>query len=302
MRKEKQSVRQFYDTFGWAKDEEGAYNDAVAFVDNRPVLESYSSRAHLRMRSFLKPRGRYFLDAGSGPIAHPALIQDAEGFDRHVCVDFSAVALAEARSKLGRRGLFVVGDLACLPFRDSTFDTTACHHVLYHVPPDEQGAVLCEFHRTLNDGGRCVVIYRWPDTVLKRLARVVLIVEEKLKRPKVLMKHMLAQVPGLRRLKRMFIESLPRPEPAPVKELPHLYCMPHDYRRLRALFAKEWQYKIRVWRSVDDSFTRAFVPDNGWGRFVMAVIWRLECLFPCVLMRMGKYPLIVMTKGSAGGS
>jgi ubiquinone/menaquinone biosynthesis C-methylase UbiE len=141
LRQEKASVRDFYDSFGWITGSTGTYNDTAAFVDFRSVLSSYYHRTQMRVKKFLKPSGKYFLDAGSGPLSQPEYLLYAADYRYRVCVDVSARALKEARCKLNARGLYVVADLGNLPFREGTFDAVLASHVLYHIPDDEQAEV-----------------------------------------------------------------------------------------------------------------------------------------------------------------
>ena len=97
MRKEKQIVRTFYETFGWCTDATGRYNDSAAFVDTRPIVELYKRKVHSRLLP-LFGRGTYFLDAGSGPIARPEYLAYSAGYARRICVDMSETALREART------------------------------------------------------------------------------------------------------------------------------------------------------------------------------------------------------------
>ena len=67
MRREKETTRDFYDSFGWRKDAAGLCNDTATFVEVRPVNMWYLGKVHLRVAQFFN-RGRYFLDAGTGAI------------------------------------------------------------------------------------------------------------------------------------------------------------------------------------------------------------------------------------------
>ena len=48
-------------------------------------------------------------------------------------MDISLVALQEARSRLGKKGLYVVGDISNLPFKVGVFGSTVSMHTL--APP-----------------------------------------------------------------------------------------------------------------------------------------------------------------------
>src|SRR5581483_9490778 len=71
LRKEKAIVRDFYEEFGWTRDTSGTYNDTASFVDLRPVLSSYYHDTQMRVKRFLNRSGKYFPDAGSGPLSQP---------------------------------------------------------------------------------------------------------------------------------------------------------------------------------------------------------------------------------------
>ena len=53
---------------------------------------------------------------------------------------------------------------------------------------------------------------------------------------------------------------------------------------------------IRCWRSVSPVFTKVFVHDWMFGRWVMDFIYWLEDRFPRIMGRFGRYPMIVVTK------
>jgi ubiquinone/menaquinone biosynthesis C-methylase UbiE len=256
MRNEKAMVRDFYEGFGWSTDSAGTYNDTAAFVDLRPVLSPYYHDTQMRVGRFFKPTGRYFLDAGSGPVSQPEYVLYSANYRYRVCLDMSARALAEARRKLGGHGLYVGGDLSNLPFREGAFDAVLCSHVLYHLPEDEQAGALREMYRTLENGGTCAVIYIWP-----------------------------ARLSGGAR----------EAEPGR-RAMPELYFHPHDYRWMRAALPKYWKTEIRIWRSVGIAFTKKLIADSVLGAAVLRIIYWLEQVFPHALARLGRYPLILIEK------
>ena len=50
-----------------------------------------------------------------------------------MCLDISIVALMEARERIGKHGLFVVGDIAHLPFANDAVDDIVTLHTIHHV-------------------------------------------------------------------------------------------------------------------------------------------------------------------------
>jgi SAM-dependent methyltransferase len=292
MRAEKQVVREFYDTFGWEKDSEGAYKDTVAFVDRRPVLDAYSRKTHRRVLQFLAPRGEYFLDAGCGAIPHAEYLEYARNYRWRICVDLSTKALTEARAKVGAKGLLVAADVTRLPFGDDTFDGVISAHVLYHVPYDEQEAAVRELYRVLAPGGTCVIVYTWPGYWYSRLhgwSTAVLC--------------RIARIPGVRPaagVARALVGAGTRPAGDTGRcippQRPPLYFRPHDHRWFRRTFAGTIRMEIRSWRSVDRLFTQRLVPEGVFGRLMMKGVYWAEELFPHLLGRMGRYPLIILRK------
>jgi len=286
MRKEKQLVKDFYDTFGWHRNTDGVYNDTASFTDMRPALDEYYHRTHIRVKNFLKSRGRCFLDAGSGAIPHPEYLDYSSTYKYHVCIDLSERALREAQSKLKERGLYVLADLTKLPFKDRVFDSAVSAHVLYHIPQDEQESAVLELYNTLAYGGSCVIIYGWPTCLLTEIAANFSV------------RRILAKIPGTLLLWRKVVKPIlgigNRSYEGAVH--PPLPFHPHDYQWFRRAFPNDWHMDIRSWRSIDCIFTQTFVPNNSIGPLLLRLIFWLEEKFPHALARIGRYPMIIIHK------
>lgn len=130
--------------------------DAVLHACLDDAAQRYMIRNELRYRKYFGHGGRFFLDAGSG--AKPR-IEMSKGFDRHVCVDISLVGLAEARKEVGKRGLYVVADLAALPFKNESFEGSLASHCLYHIHKDSQPVVLRELYRVTKTDRDVIIFY-----------------------------------------------------------------------------------------------------------------------------------------------
>jgi SAM-dependent methyltransferase len=280
----KRSVREFYDTFGWRKDANGFYGDTAAFEDNRPVLRDYWQQTHLRVKEFIRPHGRYYLDAGSGAISHPEYLAYSDGYERHVCADFSYQALVEARIKLAEQGWYVVADLTHLPFKSDTFDAAVSAHVIYHIPAEEQAAAIREIGRTVCPACNFLIVYMQVDR-LRRLVKNMPVI-------RTLWTDVLK--PLLRRGKQVTQTPPNESEPKP----PHaaIYVHTHPLRWFRRTFGREWQVEMRSWRSVGAEFTRRFIPDGALGRQLLHLLYRLEGAFPHAMARLGRYQIIIFSK------
>jgi ubiquinone/menaquinone biosynthesis C-methylase UbiE len=283
MRKEKQIVKDFYDTYGWEKNEDGIYLDTATFVDTRPALGYYYHESHMRVKNFINSTGEYFLDAGSGAIPYVEYLEYSSDFKWRVCIDFSKKALVEARSKLKEKGLYVIADITRLPFKDGIFDSTVSAHVLYHIPSDEQKSAVLELQRTIKHGGSCVIIYTWPGCLLTKIARGFNI------------RRMISKISRASSVLRKSTEEQIN-KGQNEGTYPSLYFHPHDYRWFQKNIPEEWDVDIRCWRCADSVFTKTFVPDNFFGRFLIGWIFQMENLFPHVLARIGRYPMIIIHK------
>ncbi len=142
MENTKQQVREFYDQIGWSQVGEGLYQNA-RYEDLRSVSRDYIHRCHLRVNRYIASHGDFLLDAGSGPVQWPEYLTYSEGYRFRVCLDISITALREARTRLGRKGLYVVADIANLPFKPDAFDGIVSLHTIHHLPlSDHRGAYL----------------------------------------------------------------------------------------------------------------------------------------------------------------
>src|SRR5512146_1296435 len=161
----KQEVRQFYDRVGWQKAAGGVYQNA-RYEDLRPVASEYIHRCHLRVNRHLLQGGRFLLDAGSGPIQYPEYLTYSHTYQKRVCLDISIVALREARKRIGERGLYVVADVANLPFKAAVFDGIVSLHTLHHLPLEDQVKAYDDLYRVLAPDRSMVVVNGWTESPL----------------------------------------------------------------------------------------------------------------------------------------
>jgi hypothetical protein len=278
----KAQVRQFYDRVGWQQEGGGLYQNA-RYEDLRGVSSEYIHRCHLRVGRHLLHEGKFLLDAGSGPIQYPEYLTYSHGYTYRVCLDLSIVALIEARMRIGEHGLFVVGDVANLPFRAGVFDGIVSLHTLHHLPAADHKKAYLDFSRTLKNGASMVVVNGWTVSPLMNFFRPL--------------------VSGMERLSRLLSRRSIRlegpPEEIPVKpdaEKPTgTFVKKMDARTLKQELAG-MQVDIRVWRSLSVHFLRTVVKEKLAGRLVLKLIFRLEEWFPHFFGEKGQYPLIVIRK------
>lgn len=278
----KHQVREFYDQVGWQAQSDGFYQNA-SYEDLRPVSHDYIHNCHLRVLRHLNPRGRLLLDAGSGPIQYPEYLEYSRGYHYRVCADISIVALQEARKRIGNHGLFVVCDVASLPFKSGCFDGEVSLHTLHHLSPQEHKGAYQELYRTLTDAGKAVIVNGWDHPPL--IAFLNLWIEL------------------YQRLYAIFRRQQKNPELEPTNGAPFAqnqtrgtYVSKNNATWLQRVIGNQFPIEIWCWRSVSVRFLRTFIHTRFGGRSKLRAIYWFEERWPHFLGKYGQYPLIVMSK------
>lgn len=269
----KRQVREFYDQVGWQQVGEGQYQNAH-YDDLRPVSQDYIHACHLRVNRHLNPSGRFLLDAGSGPIQYPEYLGYSRGYTKRVCADISIVALQEARQRIGEHGLFVVCDIAHLPFKPAVFDGIVSLHTIHHLPGAEHPRAYDELYRTLAPGSQAVIVNGWASAPLANVLDFPL---------------------GLRRKVRRFIRTLkgdllPRDNPKGT------FVRKNTAASLKQELTGKMDFKIQVWRSVSVRWLRAFIHPRLGGKSILRMLYWLEERYPIFFGENGQYPLIAIHK------
>jgi SAM-dependent methyltransferase len=260
---EKQIVQSFYDEFGWATNDAGEYKDTEVFTVDDQVARRYAYRCDDRIAAQLS-HGDYLLDAASGAIPGDSYMRFSDNYSKRVCLDFSIRALREAQRKLGDRGVYVLGDVTCLPLAEGVIDDAISLHTIYHVPRELQSTAIDELVRVLKPKGKLVVVYTWGASPIMRIVH--------------------------RLMRRREVERK-----APEK--PDLYYSPQGKDWFRTLAAR-YPAKLKVWSATDLKFNEAFMRDTVAGRLMASLVILAEQVFDPVLARYGHYPLFVFSKAT----
>jgi SAM-dependent methyltransferase len=250
----------------------------------------------LRDEMFREP-GRCFLDAGAGAFPHT---QCSELYARHLCLDVSMAGLLTAKEKLGPRGLYVVGDLAHLPFLDGAFDGLLCAHAIYYLSRRDHRRAVAEIVRVLSDGSPGAIIYdaarnsaafRWLHGAVKRYWE---------------WRGTAGRLPGVRLLRGLrgggapagtAPPSAPAPDPTPrvfARHLPARWF-------LRELASAGQEARLRGHHLLSyrlDALT-GLVADNGLGRALLRTVARLEGWFPSALGTVATEVTVIFRKTAA---
>jgi SAM-dependent methyltransferase len=281
----KQQVRQFYDQVGWQEVSEGTYQNAH-YEDLRPVAREYIHRCHLRVLRHIKPQGRFLLDAGSGPIQYPEYLEYSQGYRYRVCADISIQALQEARKRIGEHGLFIVADIANLPFAAGVFEGVVSLHTIHHLPEDEHLRAFQELYRTLSLGENAVVVNGWPESrLMKRLDPLVRLGNR--------LRNLNARLAGEEPARQKNANSPATREVTPAKGT---FINRHGVAWLKDEVGGLMPVEILVWRSVSVRFMRSLIHTWLGGHYWLRLLYRLEERYPQWFGENGQYPLIVIRK------
>jgi ubiquinone/menaquinone biosynthesis C-methylase UbiE len=277
----KRQVRQFYDQVGWQLVGECCYQNA-RYEDLRPVSREYIHRCHMRVIRHLKPNGRFLLDAGSGPIQYPEYIEYSRGYQYRVCADISIVALQEARKRIGDHGLFIVSDVANLPFKRAAFDGLISLHTIHHLARDEHPQAFRELYRVLAPSSSAVVINGWQRSALMQAFRP-------------LIRFMGWLLAVYRKLTGREAAKEEKPASKPIAPQSTFTSRP-DPAWLKREVASAMPTEIYVWRSLSTLFLRTLVHRRLGGHQFLRLVYALEEQFPRFFGRYGEYPLVVIRK------
>ena len=268
----KKQVREFYDEIGWQQEDDGNYQNA-RYEDLRPVSREYIHKTRLRVMNGLIPTGKLLLDAGSGPVQYDEYFEYSRGYQKRVCLDISIQALREARTRIGDHGLFVVGDLANLPFKADAFDGAVSMHAIHHLALTEHPRAYAEIHRVLASGRSAAIVNGWHDPLLSRMAEPLIALMRKLS--------------GRSAKKKKEWLSEEAPAGTFVQKMTPAW--------LKREIGSKMTIEIKPWRSMSTRILRWFVRPFGGRAFLRIVFW-LEGAFPKFFAENGQYPLIVIKK------
>jgi len=278
----KHQVREFYDHVGWQEQSDGFYQNA-SYEDLRPVAQEYIHNCHLRVLRHLIPTGHFLLDAGCGPIQYPEYLEYSKGYQHRVCADISMVALLEARKRIGSHGLYVICDVAYLPFKSNSFDGEVSLHTIHHLPSVEHIRAYQELYRTLAKAGKAVIVNGWDNPPLSIFLNFWIACYERLYA--IFRSQSNTAKPGY--LSTSSTEQTKARGTYVRKQ--NAAWLQNDIGRLMPI-------KIWCWRSVSVRFLRTFIHERLAGRFLLKLIYWFEERFPHFLGKYGQYPLIELGK------
>jgi ubiquinone/menaquinone biosynthesis C-methylase UbiE len=277
----KQQVRQFYDRVGWQTVGDGIYQNA-RYEDLRLVSSEYIHRCHLRVKRFLNQSGVYLLDAGCGPIQYPEYLAYSQGYQYRVCLDISMVALEEARKRIASHGLYVVADVANLPFKAEVFEGIVSLHTLHHLSEEDQTCAYRDLYRVLAPESVSVVVNGWTESpLMKNMQWLVILMERAGRWVSRKCQYQPAKEAG----------ASEKPV-QPTGTYVHKQDAPWLRQQLHGM-----PFEIRCWRSVNVRFLRAVIHRLLAGKYILRLLYWFEERFPHYFGENGQYPLVIIRKG-----
>ncbi|MEW5942003.1 MAG: class I SAM-dependent methyltransferase, partial [Chloroflexota bacterium] len=274
----KQQVRDFYDQIGWSQVGEGVYQNA-RYEDLRPVSREYIHKCHMRVKDHIAPSGDLLLDAGSGPVQYPEYVAYSENYKHRVCADISITALKEARHRLGDHGLYVVMDVANLPFKSDAFDAVVSLHTIHHLPLSEHRQAYVDLMRVLKPDRTMAIVNGWHSPRLMTMTE-----------PLIRFARLLA---GRGRKHKKAWADVDDPTGTFVSKMTPEW--------LKQELGDVLDFEIYPWRSLSTRFLRWFIRPRAGGRFILRSIFWLEERFPRFFGENGQYPVIEFRKHKSNG-
>ncbi len=284
----KQQVREFYDRVGWQEVSEGIYQNA-RYEDLRLVSREYIRRCHLRVTRHIKNSGRFLLDAGSGPIQYPEYLEYSKGYDYRVCADISIQALLEARKRIGDHGLFVVSDVADLPFVSNIFDGVVSLHTIHHLRIEEHARAYVELFRVVKDDCKIVVVNGWHKPPLgeslKKMRKFTLRVQGFISH------RLLGRNPQRKKINPIGSMEIKG-------EVKSTFVQKNRPEWFKKEVGSQLPIEILVWRSISVKDMRTFIHPGWGGRGILRTLFWLEERIPHWFGENGHYPLVVISKSN----
>jgi SAM-dependent methyltransferase len=182
--------------------------------------------------------------------------------------------------------LFVVADVARLPFKDQAFDGEVSLHTIHHLPEAEHARAYGELYRTLAPGGSAVVVNGWDNPPLMALLSAPL----RWRKSVATMARRMLGKPVRHQASKAAHNGREAGEPKGT------YVSKNSAARLKRTVGAAMPLEIWVWRSVSVRFLRGVIHPRLGGRWLLRLLFWLEERFPHFFGENGQYPLIVVKK------
>jgi hypothetical protein len=188
--------------------------------------------------------------------------------------------------------MYVVCDIANLPFMKGAFGGIVSLHTIHHLPEGEHLQAYQELYRVLEPESSAVVVNGWPSSSLMNLA-------DPLIRSSNRVRGLIRRLSGNQRPSPPAGNEKPQTPAAEQKDRKQkgTFTERHDVEWLKEQVGASMPVNILVWRSVSVRFLRSLIHPHMGGRHWLRLLFWLEERFPHFFGEQGQYPLVILTKG-----
>ena len=165
-------VNKFYNNFGWGKKNKHTL-DATLFEDLRYYSKEYVSKCRKRINNYIPRKGSNLLDFASGPIQYKEYLQYSKNFKYRHCVDFSRIAIRDAKLKLGKNGKYYCGDFFKIKLKKNYFDCILSLHTIYHIDKKLQTTAVKKLINISKKKSPIIIVYSNPNTIINKLSKLI---------------------------------------------------------------------------------------------------------------------------------
>ncbi|MGC1119707.1 MAG: class I SAM-dependent methyltransferase [Candidatus Methanofastidiosia archaeon] len=147
---------------------ETAYSKGAGIIE-RPAFLTYMAAEMMKRENL-----RRVLDIGCAA-GRNSIFLAREGFDL-VGIERETNILQLARIKASDKGVkprFLLGDLADLPFKKSSFDAVLCMYVLMFLPAYRLSRCMQNIFRVLRDGGMAFFVFYSPEDTSSEMGEIL---------------------------------------------------------------------------------------------------------------------------------
>ena len=165
------SVFNFYNNIGWSKKKNTTI-DSEIFEDNRSSAKDYVIKCRKKIQKYIPDNGKNFLDFASGPIQYKEYLGYSKNYQYRHCVDFSKIAIKQAKKKLKNKGKYYCKDLMKINFKKNYFDCTLSMHTIYHINKNKQSKVVNKLINITKKRKPVIIVYSNPNTIIKKVSSI----------------------------------------------------------------------------------------------------------------------------------
>ncbi len=176
-----------------------------------------------------------------------------------------------------KHGLYVVADVANLPFKPDAFDAAISMHTIHHLPMGEHKHAYLELERVLKPERSAAVVNGWHEPRLMKMVEPLIRIGRFINGRSTKKKKDWSQES---QQDGTFVEKM-------------------TPKWLRKELGGAVSFEIHPWRSLSPRFMRWFIRPRLGGRFFLRIIYWLEEKLPRFFGENGQYPLIVIRKPRA---